>query len=496
MENMTDLFVIGGGINGTAIAADAAGRGLSVVLCEKSDLAAGTSSASTKLIHGGLRYLELYEFNLVRKALAERDILMRRAPNLITPLEFILPHEKHLRSAALIRFGLFLYDHLSRKNSLPNSKLINLKNNSRDFDLLPEFEKVFSYYDCFTDDARLVILNALSAKEHGAKILTHTQFMSAQRENNLWKIKLQDIHSKKYLIFYSKVLINAAGPWVKEVQKNIADSQLNFDIELVKGSHIVIPKIVENNFAYILQNNDKRIIFAIPYQNNFTLIGTSDILFSNNLDQVNINDNEKNYFCDVINHYFRTKISTKNIIWSYAGVRCLQASDKKNVSKISRDYQLLLEKNTAPLLTVIGGKITTHRLLADEVMNKLKFYFPNMGHAWTQYKTLPGCDFENGSFDIFYQQLKSKYDYLPNDLIARYAKNYGTRAYLLLDNVKSINNLGIEFAAGLYQKEVEYLITHEWAKNVDDILWRRTKLGLFFSPYDIQKLNDWLMASY
>ena len=492
MQTICDIFVIGGGINGVAIAADAAGRGLSVTLCEKGDLASGTSSASSKLIHGGLRYLEFYEFNVVRKALHEREILLQRAPNIITPLEFVLPYEKHLRSPWLIRFGLFLYDHLSRRNYLPSSSSIDFKNDLRGAPLKAEFLKGFSYYDCYTDDARLVVLNAMSAQENGATILTHTQFASALRENNLWKIVLKNSHSAEESIHYAKALINAAGPWVKQVQENISDSKLKFNVELVKGSHIVVPKLYDGDFAYILECDDKRIIFAIPYQEDFTLIGTTDKNFNLNLDEVTINADEKEYLCRIINYYFQKNITLNDIVWSYSGVRCLQAGDDGNLSEITREYKLLLDNNPNPLLTVIGGKLTTHRVLAEGVLALLQPYFPAMKKPWTAFAKLPGSDFAELSVEKFSQQFKSKNSWLPEKIANRYVRDYGTNANKIIANATSLNDLGKEFPGGLYQKEIEYLLANEWAETAEDILWRRTKLGLVFSEKDVDDLKSWL----
>jgi len=490
MNDFSDIFIIGGGINGAAIASDAAGRGLNVTLCEQGDLASGTSSASTKLIHGGLRYLELYEFHLVKSALREREILLRKSPNLVSPLEFILPHEKHLRPAWMIRLGLFLYDHLSARKYLPRSHAVNFKTDPRGAALLPQFEKGFSYYDCFTDDARLTILNAISAKEYGAKILTHTQFLSAERENNLWKITLKNAAALQPTICYAKALVNAAGPWINQVQKNIV-GQAEFSIKLVKGSHIIVPKLYDGDFAYILQNKDGRIVFTIPYQDKFTLIGTTDILYSSNPRDAKISAEEQNYLCAIINEYFKKKILPGDIVWSYAGVRCLQNEAEGNLSKISRDHKLVLDTNTsAPLLAVIGGKITTHRILAEEVLNQLKLFFPAMKSAWTASTPLPGGDC---SLDKLRIQLKKEFSWLPDELINRYSKNYGTRAYLILKDVYSLQQLGTDFSAGLYQKEVDYLVNHEWAVSCDDVLWRRTKLGLFFTEQAKIKLTNYLL---
>lgn len=487
----TDIFIIGGGINGTGIAHEAASRGLSVTLCEKNDLAAGTSSTSSNLIHGGLRYLENYDFGLVRKALQEREILMRLAPHLISPLEFILPQEKHGRPAWLIRLGLLIYDHLASHPSLPNSKKVNLTNHLDGLALLSDFKIGFSYYDCRTNDARLVVLNALAAQKNGATILTHTQFLSAERTQNRWKIELKNQESTETYFCYAKALVNAAGPWIAELQDKHINIENDFSVKLVKGSHIVIPKLYEGNFAYILQNSDKRIIFTIPYENEFTLIGTTDTPYTADLDKITASTTEQTYLCNIINHYFKKSISPKDIVWSFAGVRCLQADGSQKLSDITRDYCFQFLDETG-LLTVISGKLTTYRRLAEEAVKTLEPLFPQMKPSLSTSAVLPGGDIENADFDQFYQQFCAEYAWLPEKIAQRYAKSYGTRVDLFLKNVKSINELGNFFGAGLYQKEVEYLIKYEWAKSAEDILWRRTKLGLFFSEEDTKKLATWL----
>jgi glycerol-3-phosphate dehydrogenase len=494
MQNSSsDIFIIGGGINGVGIAADAAGRGLSVTLCEKSDLASGTSSASSKLIHGGIRYLETYEFGLVRKALREREVLLRKAPNIIEPLEFILPHEKHLRPAWLIRIGLFLYDHLAAHPLLPNSKKIDLRGDPRGEALQENFKTGFSYYDCWDDDARLVALNAISAKENSAKILTRTQCVLAEYENNQWKIQLENLDNGEKYFCYAKVLVNAAGPWVEEVHQKYIRAENGFSIELIKGSHIVVPKIYAGNFAYILQNPDQRVVFAIPYEDEFTLIGTTDIPYTDNLDKVKISVEETNYLCETINRFFKKSIAPKDVVWAYSGVRCLRASSKDNPSKITRDYELQLHTQT-PLLTVISGKITTYRVLAEEAVEKLRTFFPDMRPSWTADSQLPGGDFAAENFENFFKQFHSQYSWLPEKIARRYAHAYGTRAEMILQNAKSLADMGRDFSAGLYEKEVEYLVQHEWARTSEDILWRRSKLGLFFSEKNSLYLTAWLQT--
>jgi len=491
MQKEVDVFIIGGGINGTAIASDAAGRGLSVVLCEKNDLGSATSSASSKLIHGGLRYLESYEFGLVRESLREREILMRRAPYLIKPLEFVLPYENHLRPAWLIRLGLLCYDCLALRKTLPHSKSIQLRVDVRGNGLWSHLTKGFSYFDCFTDDARLVILNALSAKEHGATILTHTEFLEAKRNAGRWQVLLKNHFQNEILTYSAKALINVAGPWVKSVGKRITQGP-PFDIELVKGSHIVVPRLYEGDFAYILQNNDQRVVFAIPFHKAFTLIGTTDILWQVPSDQIIISPGEEAYLCDLINHYFKKTIRPSDIVWSYAGVRCLRASLAENPAKMTRDYQFILDQNEAPQLTVIGGKLTTHRLLAEGALNQLRPFFKNMGPAWTANRPLPGGDISEQNINQFKIQLANQFPWAPANLIEQYTDRYGTRAYLLLKNTNTLLGLGDTFGHGLFQKEVEYLIQEEWASSIEDILWRRTKLGLVFSAVEQQTLEDWL----
>lgn len=490
MNKQCDLFIIGGGINGTAIAADAAGRGLSVVLCEKNDLASATSSASSKLIHGGLRYLENYEFKLVREALQERNILLKTAAHLVSPLEFILPYEKHLRPAWMIKLGLFLYDHLAAHPLLPNSRSLKFQTDI----LLPQYKKGFSYYDCRVDDARLVITKALSAKSNQAEILTHTLFCQAIPEKNHWKIELKNASSNT-IFLETKAIVNASGPWVAEVHKTILPNDV-LKINLIKGSHIVVPKLYKENYAYILQTEDKRIVFAIPYEDDFTLIGTTDVPYTNNLNNVTSDTAEKKYLCDIITHYFKHSITEKDIIWSYAGVRCLQKDNSERPSDISRDYKLILHSDCPPLVSVIGGKITTHRRLAEDALALLKPCFPQLKNAWTATSPLPGSDFKEPNFAAFYQTFKHTYAWLPEAMVKRFAHSYGTRAHQILNGASSLADLGIEFGAGLYQKEVEYLIQNEWAHAVEDILWRRTKLGLFLTLDEVSRLSEWFKENY
>lgn len=495
-QDLYDLVVIGGGINGAGIAADAAGRGLSVLLCEQNDLACATSSASSKLIHGGLRYLEHYEFRLVREALREREILLHKAPHIIHPLRFVMPHHQALRPAWIIRLGLFLYDHLAARQILPRSHSINLKHHEAG-KALHGFSKGFIYSDCWVDDARLVVLNAMAAKQHGAVILTRTQCVDAVRQNDRWHVRLKNILDGEQMIVSAKALVNAAGPWVEDVIKNKVHLTSKNHIRLVKGSHIIVPKLYQHHNAYLLQNTDKRVVFVIPFLEQYCLIGTTDILYQNDPAHTCITPEETRYLCDAVNHYFANKISPADVIWSYAGVRALHQDDANNPSAITRDYTLEIDTHDgkAPMLSVFGGKITTYRKLAEHALAKLRPFFPNCSHDWTAKAVLPGGDIPHANFELFAQQFAKKFPWLPESLAYRYAKNYGTLASTVLDNATCLDDLGTHFGAGLYQLEVEYLINNEWAKTAEDILWRRTKLGLVFTAKNINQLNAFLLAT-
>lgn len=482
-----DLLIIGGGINGVGIAADAAGRGLSVILCEKDDLAAATSSTSSKLIHGGLRYLEQFNFRLVHEALTEREILLKNAPHLVQPLEFDLPISKFTRPTWFIRAGLFLYDFLAKNSSLPKAKKISFQNQ-----ILKESFKIgFKYYDCKTDDARLVIANAQQAYLKGAKILTRTKFITAKRQAQEWQVELQNKNSEKFLIT-AKALVNAAGPWASDITHTLLNTKQK-TLRLVKGSHIVVPKLYEGHQAYLLQNNDQRVIFVIPYLQQFSLIGTTDVEFNGDPNLAHISEEEINYLCTGVNYYFKNNINQTDVVWSYAGIRSLYDSGEAKPAKVTREYHFDIQDQNShsPLLTVLGGKLTTYRALAEHALDKLKIYFPDMGSAWTGDAILPGGDLSKplNEFKIVLQQ---QYPNLPKQLLERYANNYGNLSYKLLEGVKNIDDLGRDFGAGLYQKEVEYLIQQEWAETIEDILWRRTKLGLFLSDQQKMELANFI----
>lgn len=490
MTKHFDLFVIGGGINGTGIAADAAGRGLQVGLCEMNDLASATSSYSSKLVHGGLRYLEHYEFNLVRKALQEREILLKVAPHIVTPLRFQMPHRPHLRPAWLIRIGLFLYDYLSQRKTLAGSQGVKYRADSV---LKSEIKQGFEYSDCAVDDARLVVLNALSAHNNQAQIYPRTQCISAKRLDNVWHIELQEQGSDQSYTVTADGLVNAAGPWVSSVIETKIKHKAPYGIRMIKGSHIVVPKFYEQTNAFIMQNEDGRIVFAIPYKHDYTILGTTDEEYQGDPAKAAISTTETDYILEVVNKHFKHQLNKSDIVWHYSGVRPLLEDESDDPSAVTRDYTLHTEDShdKAPLLSVFGGKITTYRQLALSTMNKLQKYYPNMGEPWTHHTPLPGGDM-NMSLDQFTLQLQADYPFLAPTLAARYATSYGTLCKRFLTDKQTIEDLGRDFGHGLYQAEVDYLTHHEWALNTDDILWRRSKLGLVFTQTNIDNLASYL----
>lgn len=496
MDNTVyDLLIIGGGINGTGIASDASGRGLSTLLCEQGDLAQATSSASSKLIHGGLRYLEQYHFGLVRKALKERATLLHAAPHLISPLHFILPYTKKLRPAWLIRLGLFLYDTLAGKSSLSRSRKIYFSEKNFYNILKSSFNYGFEYSDCWVDDARLVIANALCAKEHGAVILPRTRVIQTKRLEQNWEVTVQNALTQQKMVYYSRVLVNAAGPWASEILNTVLNVKKYPPLALIKGSHIVVPRFYTGSQAYLLQHSDKRIVFVIPFEEKFTLIGTTDVPYKGDPLSARIDPEEIEYLCKLVNSYFQHSIKPSDIVFSYSGVRPLIDCGEKNASEISRDYQLVLDtpKNLAPLLDVFGGKITTYRQLSEEAVNLLKKVFPNLKPAWTSTTILPGGDVPDRNIPLFFADLKKRYSWMPDQTLKRFAKMYGTRTFLLLDGVSTIHEMGHCFGHDLYEKEVTFLINTEWALSAEDILWRRSKLGLFLSDGQKKNLSEWLL---
>ena len=461
-----DLLIIGGGINGTGIARDAAGRGLSVLLAERGDLAGFTSSSSTKLIHGGLRYLEYYEFRLVREALAERERLLRLAPHVIWPLRFVLPHDEGLRPAWMLRLGLFLYDHLARLRTLPGSHGVDLRSSAYGAPLQRRLKRGFVYSDCWVEDSRLVVLNAMDARERGGTERT----------------------------IRATAVVNAAGPWVSETLGGTLGVNSRAAVRLIKGSHIVVKRLFDGDQAYILQQPDKRIIFAIPYERDFTLIGTTDVPYEGEPGPVTISESETDYLCGCINRSFDTTLTPADVVWSYSGVRPLYDDAAENASAVTRDYVLDVEDQggTAAVLSVFGGKITTYRRLAEHALEKLKPYFPHLKKAWTGDAVLPGGAMKDADFDRFLAELRAERPFLPEETARRLARAYGTRTRDIVGTARSMADLGEVFDGGLTAAEVDYLRTEEWAVTADDILWRRSKLGLRTGAESASRLAAYL----
>lgn len=484
-QQIEDVIIIGGGVNGSGIAMDAAGRGLKVLLCEMGDLGSATSSRSSKLIHGGLRYLEFYEFRLVREALAEREALLRNAPHIMWPLRFRLPHQPHLRPAWMIRIGLFLYDHLAKRELLPASRGLQF---GTDSPLVESIDRGFEYSDGWVDDARLVVLCAMAARQHGATIRTRSRCVRAQRVDGMWHVTLQDQTTGKTSQHHCRALINAAGPWVSSLFGEALQQPAPRQIRMVKGSHIVVPRMAIGDQAYILQNEDGRIVFVIPYEDDFSLIGTTDVDYQGDPSVVSISPEETRYLIKVVNDHFRQQLSASDIVWTFSGVRPLMDDESSSAQKASRDYSFELdaEPGQAPLLSVFGGKITTYRKLAEAAVGSLVEFFPEAGPAWTRNASLPGGDFADHA--SLAAVIARRHPWLPAKLAARWVRTYGTLVQDLLRDCTRLSDLGEHFGAGLYACEVEYLITHEWAATVEDILWRRTKLGLHLQRADTTQL--------
>jgi glycerol-3-phosphate dehydrogenase len=489
-----DLAIIGGGINGCGIARDAAGRGLSVFLCEKDDLANGTSSRSTKLIHGGLRYLEYYQFRLVREALHEREVLLNTAPHIIWPLRFILPHHKGLRPAWLIRLGLFLYDHLGGRKTLPGTTGVNLLTDEAGQVLKKNFSLGFEYSDCWVMDSRLVVLNAMDAAEKGAEIRTRSPLREATRTGKTWQLKIFDKPSNEEFQIEAKVLVNASGPWLDQLLNHISHTETKEHIRMVKGSHIIVKKLFDHERAYIFQNADGRIIFAIPYENKFTLIGTTDGDFHGNPDKVSISQEETDYLCKAASEYFLQEIANEAVVSSFSGIRPLFDDGKSEAKAATRDYVLKLDtgENKAPLLSIYGGKITTYRKLAESVLAKLCPFLPGMGKEWTEKSVLPGGDFRPNDFDLEVRKLLNLCPVLNKQLATRLFRTYGSCVYEMTGRIKDNSDLGTPFGHDLYGFEVDYLIAREWARCAEDVLWRRTKLGLFLSAAEAETLDVYI----
>ena len=489
-----DLVVVGGGINGAGIARDAAGRGLSVLLCEQDDLASHTSSWSSKLIHGGLRYLEYYEFRLVREALMEREVLLHAAPHLVKPMTFVLPHSPEQRPRWMLRIGLFLYDHLGGRKLLEPSRALDLRSGTFGAPLEDDFPRGFSYADAWVDDSRLVVANAQAAAEMGAEIRTRTRCDHAERADGAWAITLEDTATGTKETVTARGLVNAAGPWVSRFIHDGLKVRSQHRVRLVKGSHIVVPALYQGEHAYILQNDEKRIVFAIPYQaGRLTIIGTTDLAYEGDPADVRIDADEIDYLCGVVNRYFTKKTSRDDIVWTYSGVRPLYDDQSGNPSAVTRDYVFDLDapEAGAPLLSVFGGKLTTYRKLAEHAMEKLA---PTLGVEapnWTEGEHLPGGDFDASDFRGFRDDLARRYPFVPEAMLERMARAYGTRIHHILDGARALDDLGERIGVDLYTAEVDYLVQHEWARTAEDVLWRRTKLGLFLDDAAQARLRAW-----
>ena len=498
MDGTYDVAIIGGGINGCGIARDAAGRGLSVYLCEQADLASGTSSAATKLIHGGLRYLEHFEFRLVREALMEREVLWRMAPHIIWPLRFVLPYHEGLRPAWLLRLGLFLYDHLGGRELLPATSTLDLTKDEAGRPLKPgQYSVGFEYSDCWVDDARLVTLNARDAADRGATIRTRTKAVAADRSADVWRLTTVDCRSGGgTATVQARILINAAGPWVADVLAATQRPNAPASIRLVQGSHIVIPRLYAHDRCYIFQNPDKRIIFAIPYEGDFTLIGTTERDYVGDPGLVKTTADDIDYLCQAANRYFSVAITPAEVVWTYSGVRPLYDDGASEAQAATRDYVLDLDEAGAPMLSIFGGKITTYRRLALHALDKLDRYLPAKARGrrnWSGTAPLPGGDFPVQGFEALVKDIVRDYPWLGAHPSRRLARAYGTRARAILDGATHWGALGRDFGSGLTEAEVIYLMREEWAEEAVDVLWRRSKLGLRLSQEQVLALQSFMV---
>lgn len=486
-----DVFIIGGGINGTGIARDAAGQGVRVMLCEQGDLAEHTSSRSSKLIHGGLRYLEQYEFRMVRKALQEREVLMAIAPHIVWPIPLVIPHNEHIRPAWQVRLGLFIYDHLAKRAVIPSSSMINLKKDKRGATIDPRYTTGFQVYDCWVQDARLVILNALDAQRLGAKILTRTKVTEVKPKDGGWVVKAVDDKDQEYII-NTRVVINATGPFMQEVSRMIAMDKVE-KIHMVRGSHIVVKKWYEGNHAYLLQCEDKRVVFILPFEEEYVLIGTTENRYHENPANVRISASERAYLCHIIDQYFHQSIKEKDVIYSFCGVRPLiGGQDDKRTREMSRDYKVKLEKvSGSPVIQILGGKLTTYRRLAEDVMTLIMPLFNKQPKRWTHEVLLPGGDLPNKDPVAYENSLLRRYPWIDPMVLKRYVRNYGTRTEMIMQGTKHIYDMGWYYGATLFEKEARYLMEHEWAKSVEDILYRRTKQGVALNAEQIEGFTDW-----
>jgi glycerol-3-phosphate dehydrogenase len=492
-----DLFVIGGGINGCGIARDAAGRGYSVFLAEMNDLASGTSSWSTKLIHGGLRYLEHYEFRLVRESLMEREVLWASAPHIIWPLRFVLPHHKGLRPAWFLRLGLFIYDYIGGRKLLPATRTLDMNADVSGAPLKPLFSKAFEYSDCWVNDARLVALNARDAADRGAVIRTRTKVVSAKRESGTWTVIVRDSFNGKEESVLARMLVNAGGPWVDEVISGAMGRNDVHNVRLVQGSHIVVKQMFEHDKCYIFQNGDGRIIFAIPYEQDFTLIGTTDRDYEGDPKDVKITDGEIDYLCAAASEYFKNEVRRRDIVWTYSGVRPLYDDGASKAQEATRDYVLKLDGGPGEpaVLNIFGGKITTFRRLAESAMEKITEVLGAKGAKWTKASTLPGGDFPVTGFASQIAALRQDFGFLSEGAAKRLVRLYGTRARTVLGAAKSSEALGEKFGPVITEAEVRYLMAHEWAMTAEDVLWRRTKAGLVTGKADAEALDKFMASA-
>jgi len=498
LDRIFDLLIIGGGVNGCGIARDAVGRGNSVFLCEMNDLASGTSSCSTKLVHGGLRYLEYYEFRLVREALIEREILWGIAPHIIRPLRFVLPHHAGLRPAWLLRLGLFLYDHIGGRHLLPPTRSVDLTRDEVGKPLVPNrYTRGFEYSDCFVDDARLVVLTARDAAERGAEIRTRSRAVEIRQQDGIWQVVVENSLDRTRTTIHARVLVNAGGPWVENVLASGSGVNARAKVRLVQGSHIVVPKLYEHDRAYMFQNSDGRIVFVIPYQDDFTLIGTTDRDYDGDPAKVKASNEEIQYLCDSVSEYLAKPVKPADVVWTYAGVRPLYDDGASEAKAATREYVFELDTpGGAPLLSIYGGKITTHRRLAEEALEKLAPYLngAKAREGWTGKTPLPGGDIDVSAIGALSAELMRNHPFLTAAHANRLAHAYGTRASRLLGNAKSADDLGHWFGASLTEAEVRYLMSQEWACTAEDVVWRRSKLGLRLSPLEIAAIDDWISA--
>lgn len=499
MENAAihDVLVIGGGINGCGVARDAVGRGYSVYLAEMNDLASGTSSGSTKLIHGGLRYLEHYEFRLVRESLMEREVIWKNAPHIVWPMRFVLPHHKGLRPAWLLRLGLFLYDHIGGRKLLPKTQTLDMTVDAAGRPLKKLFTRAFEYSDCWVNDARFVVLNARDAADKGATIATRATVVNARRDGDHWVVSLKETFGDKTWDVKARMVVNAAGPWIDEVLGGVLGKSGAHNVRLVQGSHIVIPRKFDDPRAYFFQNADGRIIFAIPYEDEFTLIGTTDQDYDGDPRDVRITDTEIDYLCAAASEYFTEPVTPSDVVWTYSAVRPLYDDGASMAQEATRDYVLKTEggDGEAPLLNVFGGKITTYRRLSEHVLEKIEGFLGKKGKSWTADAPLPGGDFPATGFAEQVQALARDYAFLDTTHVRRLVRLYGTRARTLLGAAKNTTDLGRCFGADLYEAEVRYLMQHEWAQTSADVVWRRTKRGLRLSAGEIAELDAFMQAT-